>query len=64
VTIFSRRDFEEDRTKKPPDARAYENLVQFERGIRLLLPRFQKLLVALQYVITSPWLGQYQPSIN
>lgn len=36
--------------KKPPDVRAYENLVQFERGIRLLLPKFQKLLAALQYV--------------
>lgn len=28
--------------------RAYSNLCEFERGIRLLLPRFQKLLVALQ----------------
>jgi rabenosyn-5 len=33
---------------KPPDMRAYENLVQFERGIRLLLPKFQRLLVTLQ----------------
>ncbi|KKA24332.1 Vacuolar segregation protein (Pep7) [Rasamsonia emersonii CBS 393.64] len=48
TTLFSRRDFEEDRMKKPPDVRAYENLVQFERGIRLLLPKFQKLLAALQ----------------
>ncbi|KAL1963063.1 hypothetical protein VTN77DRAFT_8709 [Rasamsonia byssochlamydoides] len=48
TTIFSRRDFEEDRMRKPPDVRAYENLVQFERGIRLLLPKFQRLLAALQ----------------
>ncbi|KAJ6116501.1 hypothetical protein N7512_006226 [Penicillium capsulatum] len=31
-----------------PEVRAYENLVQFERGIRLHLPKFQKLLAALQ----------------
>lgn len=28
--------------------RSYQNLLEFERGIRLLLPRFQKLLQALQ----------------
>lgn len=39
--------------RKPPDVRAYNNLVQFERGIRLLLPKFQKLLAALQYVGTA-----------
>lgn len=52
-TIFNRRDFEADVLKKPPEVRAYENLVQFERGIRLHLPRFQKLLTTLQYVPAS-----------
>ena len=48
ATLFNRRDFEADSARKPPDVRAYENLIQFERGIRLLLPKFQKLLAALQ----------------
>jgi rabenosyn-5 len=48
--VFSRRDFASALTTKPPDVRAYENLIQFERGIRLLLPKFQRLLVALQLV--------------
>ena len=48
ATLFDRRDFEADIMRKPPDLRAYENLTQFEKGIRLLLPKFQKLLVALQ----------------
>jgi rabenosyn-5 len=47
-TLFSKADFARELTATPPDQRAYENLQQFERGIRLLLPRFQKLLVALQ----------------
>ncbi|KAF2732918.1 hypothetical protein EJ04DRAFT_496085 [Polyplosphaeria fusca] len=47
-TLFSKADFDRELVHKPTDARAYENLAQFERGIRLLLPRFQKLLVALQ----------------
>ncbi|KAF2199182.1 hypothetical protein GQ43DRAFT_473853 [Delitschia confertaspora ATCC 74209] len=47
-TLFSKSDFDQELAHKPPDQRAYENLAQFERGIRLLLPRFQKLLVALQ----------------
>src|SRR5688572_5679018 len=50
ATLFDRRDFEQDLLKEPPDLRAYRNLVQFERGIRSLLPRFQKLLTALQFV--------------
>lgn len=33
TTIFKKRDFASELTTKPPDARAYENLVQFERGI-------------------------------
>ncbi|KAG9580138.1 hypothetical protein KCU97_g12134, partial [Aureobasidium melanogenum] len=47
-TIFSKSDFARQLSIRPPDQRAYENLVQFERGIRLLLPKFQKLLQALQ----------------
>ncbi|KAL1608537.1 carboxypeptidase Y-deficient [Paraconiothyrium brasiliense] len=47
-TLFSRSDFDRELAQKPTDQRAYENLAQFERGIRLLLPRFQKLLMALQ----------------
>ena len=47
-TAFSKRDLAAELSKKPPDVRAYENLMQFERGIRLLLPRFQHLLTALQ----------------
>ncbi|KAL8760678.1 MAG: hypothetical protein Q9184_003147 [Pyrenodesmia sp. 2 TL-2023] len=47
-TVFSKQDFAASILHKPPDLRAYENLVQFERGIRLLLPKFQRLLQALQ----------------
>ncbi|KAL4878610.1 hypothetical protein BJY04DRAFT_195154 [Aspergillus karnatakaensis] len=47
-TLFDKRDFDADIARKPPDVRAYENLVQFERGIRILMPKFQKLLAALQ----------------
>lgn len=47
-TLFSRGDFQRELASKPTDQRSYENLTQFERGIRLLLPRFQKLLMALQ----------------
>lgn len=50
ATLFDRRDFEADIMRKPADLRVYDNLTQFERGIRLLMPRFQKLLTALQYV--------------
>lgn len=53
ATLFDRRDFQADISRKPPEVRAYENLIQFERGIRLHLPRFQKLLTALQYVYTT-----------
>lgn len=48
TTVFSRRDFMSALTLKPPDVRAYENLIQFERGIRLILPKFQRLLMTLQ----------------
>ena len=47
-TVFSRRDLAAELAQKPSDVRAYESLTQFERGIRLLLPKFQRLLVALQ----------------
>jgi rabenosyn-5 len=47
-TLFSKTDFANEISHKPPDQRSYENLAQFERGIRLLLPKFQKLLQALQ----------------
>lgn len=49
-TVFGRKDFARELAQKPPDLKAYENLVEFERGIRLLMPKFQRLLVALQYV--------------
>ncbi|KAJ5111521.1 hypothetical protein N7532_002056 [Penicillium argentinense] len=48
TTLFDRRDFEADVARKPPEVRSYENLAQFERGIRLHMPKFQKLLSALQ----------------
>lgn len=48
--VFSRHDFTSALTMKPPDVRAYENLVQFQGGIKSLLPKFQRLLVALQFV--------------
>ena len=47
-TVFSRSEFAATLAFKPPDVRAYDNLVQFERGIRLLLPKFQRLLLVLQ----------------
>lgn len=49
-TIFSHRDFQSTLTSSATEAftRSYSNLLQFERGIRLLLPKFQKLLQALQ----------------
>ena len=47
-TIFSKADFSRELASSPPDQRAYQNLRQFEHGIRLLLPRFQRLLLTLQ----------------
>lgn len=47
-TIFSRKDFDEELSHKPLDQRSYENLLQFEKGIRLLLASFQRSLVTLQ----------------
>lgn len=51
TTVFSKSDFAATLAHKPPDVRAYENLVQFERGIRLMLPKFQRLLMILQSVL-------------
>jgi len=48
TTIFSHHDFAESIAHKPPDQRAYETLRQFERGIRMLTPSFQRTLSALQ----------------
>ncbi|KAL0264844.1 carboxypeptidase Y-deficient [Diplodia seriata] len=59
-TLFSKSDFARELSNKPRDARSYENLVQFERGIRLLLPRFQKLLAALQDPENPPSPAQLQ----
>ena len=53
TTVFSRSDFAAALAHKPPDIRAYENLVQFEKGIRLMLPRFQRLLILLQSVLLT-----------
>jgi hypothetical protein len=47
-TLFSKHDFEAAMRTKPQSQKSYETLSEFERGIRLLLPRFQKLLTALQ----------------
>ncbi|POS87443.1 hypothetical protein EPUL_001230 [Erysiphe pulchra] len=46
--IFSKNDFQNEVSHKPPDQLAYENLVELERGIRLLIPKFQRLLMGLQ----------------
>ncbi len=54
VTVFSKKDFAAEILHKPPDQRAYENLIQFEKGIRLLLPSFHRLLTALQDPDTPP----------
>ncbi|KAF1811592.1 hypothetical protein P152DRAFT_459530 [Eremomyces bilateralis CBS 781.70] len=53
-TLFSRVDFARELAHKPPDQRSYENLIEFQRGIRLLLPKFQRLLVALQDAENPP----------
>ena len=53
-TVFSRSDFAAALAYKPPDVRAYGNLIQFERGIRLMLPKFQRLLMVLQLVLLMP----------
>jgi hypothetical protein len=47
-TIFSKADFARELHATPPEQRAYQNLMQFEHGIRLLLPKFHRLLAPLQ----------------
>ena len=47
-TIFSKADFARELATQPPDQRAYQILLQFEHGIRLLLPKFQRLLLTMQ----------------
>ncbi|KAI9681598.1 MAG: carboxypeptidase Y-deficient [Trizodia sp. TS-e1964] len=57
-TVFERREFQEQLAKKPPEVKAYENLMAFERGIRTLEPSFQKLLTALQDPFNTPTAAQ------
>jgi hypothetical protein len=47
-TIFSKADFARELATQTPDQRAYQNLLQFEHGVRLLLPKFQRTLLTLQ----------------
>lgn len=51
-TLFSKSDFAHELSRATPDQRSFHNLKQFERGIRVMLPRFQKLLNALQYIFS------------
>lgn len=48
TTLFSKRDFADSLHAPHPLSRSYQNLVQFERGIRMLMPQFQALLTKLQ----------------
>ncbi|KAL4809945.1 putative vacuolar segregation protein [Aspergillus unguis] len=59
-TLFDKRDFDADIARKPADVRAYENLRQFERGIRILMPKFQNLLTALQNPRRPPSAAQIE----
>ena len=47
-TIFAKADFAREATETPPIQRAYANLMQFQQGIQLLLPKFQRLLSTFQ----------------
>lgn len=58
TTIFSKKDFAQALALKPPDQKAYENLVQFEKGIRSLMPNFQRLLMILQDPDKTPTSAQ------
>jgi rabenosyn-5 len=62
TTIFSQRDFAESIAHKPPDQRAYETLRQFERGIRQLMPSFQRTMLALQLPDEDQQLHGFGPS--
>ncbi|KAI1431493.1 FYVE zinc finger protein [Xylaria sp. CBS 124048] len=59
-TIFSKRDFVDSVMHRPPEQRAYETLRQFERGIQLLLPTFQRALLPLQDEHNPPSHAQLQ----
>lgn len=48
ATLFSKRDFADSLNAPHPLSRSYQNLIQFERGIRMLMPKFQVLLTKLQ----------------
>jgi hypothetical protein len=48
AVVFNKRDFALDLANSPQDARTYQTLVQFEQGIKNMMPRFQKLLSSLQ----------------
>ena len=48
TTLFAKRDFADSLKAPHPLSRSYHNLVQFERGIRMLMPQFQSLLTKLQ----------------
>ncbi|KAI1299563.1 FYVE zinc finger protein [Xylaria venustula] len=60
TTIFAKRDFVESIKRKPPDQVGYEVLKQFERGIELLLPTFQRTLLLLQNENSPPSRSQIQ----
>lgn len=53
-TIFHRADFAASIAHRPPDTKAYENLVAFEKGILQMLPKFHRLLHTLQDPNTPP----------
>lgn len=57
-TVFAKKDFAAALAMKPPDQKAYENLVQFEKGIRSLMPNFQRLLTILQDPDKTPTAAQ------
>ncbi|KAL7276163.1 carboxypeptidase Y-deficient [Rhizina undulata] len=52
--VFGKRDFAMDVSRMVPDVRTYQTLVQFEQGIKVMMPRFQKLLTALQDPYKTP----------
>lgn len=48
TTLFSKRDFALSLSQTPASVRSYDTLIQFETGIRKLLPSFHRHLQALQ----------------
>lgn len=59
-TLFAHSDFEASLSSPAVISfdRAYHNLIEFEKGIRRMLPRFQKLLQALQDPESPPTSAQ------